>query len=76
MTGTVIGAARVPERFYPGRFDLALNSHNLMHIVGVGSAWAMHTAVVLDFDWMAWEEGDKCPKEAMRNWYSNWHNSN
>lgn len=32
LLGAFFFATRLPERWYPGRFDLFLNSHNLMHI--------------------------------------------
>lgn len=30
--------ARVPERWFPGRFDLLFHSHNLFHITTVGGS--------------------------------------
>lgn len=32
-TGTVIYAARVPERWFPGTFDLYGSSHQIMHVL-------------------------------------------
>jgi len=33
LGGAVIYAMRIPERFWPGRFDLAGISHNIWHIM-------------------------------------------
>ena len=40
MIGGAAYALRVPERLAPGRFDLALHSHNVMHVgTAIGSYW-------------------------------------
>jgi adiponectin receptor len=40
MVGGAAYALRVPERLAPGRFDLALHSHNVMHVgTAIGSYW-------------------------------------
>jgi len=31
--GGFINTSRIPERFYPGKFDIYLNSHNIWHIM-------------------------------------------
>ncbi len=52
ITGAFIGASNIPERWFPGSLDLALNSHNFMHVLVVMAAYQMHLAVVKDFAWM------------------------
>lgn len=46
--GAMVHATRIPERCYPGRFDLVDQSHNWMHIqvasgalVILGELWAL-----------------------------------
>ena len=38
LGGGAIYAARIPERFFPGRFDLVLNSHQVMHSMVLAAA--------------------------------------
>ena len=71
IAGVLIGAARVPERFFPGSFDYVFNSHNIMHVMTVGGSWSMHKAVTMDFEWFGHD--DKCGPDAMRHWYWRWH---
>ena len=33
FTGAAIYAARIPERFFPGRFDVLGASHQIMHVL-------------------------------------------
>lgn len=44
ILGAILSAARLPERFWPGRFDLFCNSHNLMHCLVVAGGIHMHLA--------------------------------
>ena len=44
ILGAIISAARLPERFYPGQFDLIFNSHNIMHCLVVAGGIHMHLA--------------------------------
>eukprot|EP00095_Tigriopus_kingsejongensis_P005810 maker-scaffold716_size107355-snap-gene-0.23 protein:Tk05810 transcript:maker-scaffold716_size107355-snap-gene-0.23-mRNA-1 annotation:"conserved hypothetical protein" len=53
VIGGAIGAFNIPERWFPGRFDLCLNSHNIMHVLVVLAAYMMHHAVILDFLWLS-----------------------
>ena len=53
IIGALISAARIPERWYPGYFDLALNSHNLLHIFAVIGAIHMHLATCSDLIWLS-----------------------
>ncbi|KAL3274274.1 hypothetical protein HHI36_015682 [Cryptolaemus montrouzieri] len=38
ITGTTLYALRVPERFYPGKFDIWLHSHQIFHVFVIGGA--------------------------------------
>lgn len=38
FTGAAIYAARIPERWYPGRFDVWGASHQIMHVLVVCGA--------------------------------------
>ncbi|XP_046397852.1 progestin and adipoQ receptor family member 4 [Ischnura elegans] len=51
--GGAIGAMHVPEKWMPGRVDLILNSHNIMHLLVVSAVYCMHHATVRDLLWMS-----------------------
>lgn len=53
ILGAVISAARIPERWFPGYFDIAFNSHNLLHIMVVLGAVHMHLATCHNLVWLA-----------------------
>ena len=56
MIAGLVFAFRVPERWFPGAFDLAFNSHNILHFLVLIAAWvhwrgcvhAMHYRVSYD----------------------------
>ncbi|XP_076241097.1 progestin and adipoQ receptor family member 4 [Calliopsis andreniformis] len=52
VVGAIIGALRIPEKWIPGKLDLALNSHNLMHVLVVLAVCSMHAATLQDLLWM------------------------
>lgn len=52
LIGAVISASLVPERWLPGKFDYAFNSHNIMHVLVVLGGVHMHWAVEKDFQWL------------------------
>ena len=53
IAGAYIGAANIPERWFPpGYLDLFCNSHHLMHVLVVWAVYHMHTAARLDLAWM------------------------
>lgn len=35
ILGGVIGVVRIPEKWFPGRLDIWLNSHHIMHLMVV-----------------------------------------
>ncbi|TRY72108.1 hypothetical protein TCAL_01102 [Tigriopus californicus] len=53
VVGGALGAWNIPERWYPGQFDLCLNSHNIMHVLVVYAAYEMHQAVSYDLLWIS-----------------------
>ncbi|XP_017883312.1 progestin and adipoQ receptor family member 4 [Ceratina calcarata] len=52
VVGATIGAMRIPEKWIPGKLDLVLNSHNLMHVLVVLAVCSMHAATLEDLSWM------------------------
>lgn len=53
VVGSTIGALRIPEKWMPGKLDLILNSHNLMHVLVVLAVCSMHAATLQDLAWMS-----------------------
>ncbi|XP_027557658.1 adiponectin receptor protein 1-like, partial [Neopelma chrysocephalum] len=39
ITGAALYAARVPERFFPGKFDIWFQSHQIFHVLVVAAAF-------------------------------------
>eukprot|EP01090_Pellita_catalonica_P007480 TRINITY_DN18066_c0_g1_i1.p1 TRINITY_DN18066_c0_g1~~TRINITY_DN18066_c0_g1_i1.p1 ORF type:complete len:283 (+),score=2.92 TRINITY_DN18066_c0_g1_i1:866-1714(+) len=44
ISGALLYAFKIPERFFPGKLDLTLNSHVLFHLFGIVAAWFMYFA--------------------------------
>ncbi|TVU50055.1 hypothetical protein EJB05_01410 [Eragrostis curvula] len=55
--GAAVYAARVPERWAPGRFDLVGHSHQLFHVFVVAGAYAHYLA---GLEYLKWRDVDKC----------------
>lgn len=49
FVGGLVNALRLPERVWPGSFDIALNSHHIWHICVVAAMHASWAAVNYDF---------------------------
>jgi adiponectin receptor len=49
--GAVIYACRIPERWYPGKFDIAGHSHQLWHAAVVLAAWVHYLAIMVLLQW-------------------------
>ncbi|KAJ8762573.1 hypothetical protein K2173_008012 [Erythroxylum novogranatense] len=49
--GALIYATRIPERWKPGNFDIAGNSHQLFHILVVAGAYTHYQAGLLYLRW-------------------------
>ena len=57
LTGVTLFVIRVPERWYPGRFDLWLHSHNIFHVlIVVGSLIHYQASMVL----LQWRDHTSC----------------
>ncbi|KAI9164373.1 hypothetical protein H9P43_008212 [Blastocladiella emersonii ATCC 22665] len=55
--GAVIYAAKVPERWFPGKFDIILHSHTIWHLF-VLSAALVHAYSAVDI--MTWRVNQQC----------------
>jgi adiponectin receptor len=53
LTGAAIYANRVPEKWFPGRFDLFLHSHQIFHVFVVAAAYAHYLGVM---ELVAWRD--------------------
>jgi adiponectin receptor len=51
ILGAGIYAARVPERFMPGKFDIVGSSHQIFHVLVVCAAVAHLTGLLKAFDY-------------------------
>ena len=60
ILGAGIYAARVPERWVPGRFDLVGASHQIFHCFVVAAAVAHLKGLVVAFDFLHEKGGGKC----------------
>lgn len=49
--GAVTYACRIPERWYPGKFDIAGHSHQLWHAAVVLAAWVHYLAIMILLQW-------------------------
>ena len=58
ISGGIIGAMRIPEKWFPGRFDFWFNSHHIMHVLVLVAVVHMHNAAKLD---MIWLTNPQCP---------------
>ncbi|PKU86597.1 heptahelical transmembrane protein 4-like [Dendrobium catenatum] len=57
LVGVVVYAARVPERWLPGKFDLAGHSHQLFHVLVVAGAYTHYLASLV---YLGWRETEGC----------------
>lgn len=48
--GALLYAARFPERFFPGRFDYLLSSHQIFHILVFSAAIVHYKGVMGQFN--------------------------
>ncbi|MBN3316544.1 PAQR4 protein, partial [Atractosteus spatula] len=60
LLGGIINVSRVPERLRPGRFDYWGNSHQIMHVLVVGSILQLHWGVLDDLLWISTH---RCPPD-------------
>ncbi|XP_020677049.1 heptahelical transmembrane protein 4-like [Dendrobium catenatum] len=57
VVGVVIYVARVPERWLPGKFDLAGQSHQLFHVLVVAGAYTQYLGSLV---YLGWREVEGC----------------
>uniref|UniRef100_A0A0E0GI35 Haemolysin-III related family protein n=1 Tax=Oryza nivara TaxID=4536 RepID=A0A0E0GI35_ORYNI len=57
LAGVVVYATRVPERWMPGKFDLAGHSHQLFHVLVIAGVYAHYLAGVV---YLSWRDGEAC----------------
>jgi adiponectin receptor len=55
--GAAVYALRVPERWFPGRFDLVGHSHQLFHLFVIAGAYAHYLGGV---EYLRWRDAEKC----------------
>ena len=61
--GTAIYAARIPERWYPRRFDIYGASHQIMHVLVICGALSHTTGLLKAFDYwqgLQGQDGGAC----------------
>ncbi|RKP27579.1 hemolysin-III related-domain-containing protein [Syncephalis pseudoplumigaleata] len=51
IVGAIIYAARVPERWWPGKFDIFLHSHQIFHLFVITAATMHYVGLVRAFRW-------------------------
>ncbi|GJN08749.1 hypothetical protein PR202_ga26703 [Eleusine coracana subsp. coracana] len=57
LAGVVVYATRVPERWMPGRFDIAGHSHQLFHVLVIAGAYAHYLAGLV---YLSWRDMEGC----------------
>lgn len=55
--GVAVYAARVPERWMPGMFDIAGHSHQLFHVLVIAGAYCHYLAGLV---YLRWRDVDQC----------------
>lgn len=55
--GAVVYATRIPERWKPGKFDIAGHSHQLFHVLVVAGACTHYKASLL---YLEWRDAKRC----------------
>lgn len=55
--GVVIYAARIPERWMPGKFDLVGHSHQLFHVLVIAGAYTHYLA---GLEYLKWRDIEGC----------------
>ena len=60
ILGAGIYAARVPERVWPGRFDIVGHSHQIFHVLVVCAAVAHLTGLLRAFDYRHSGIAERC----------------
>lgn len=55
--GALIYAMRIPERWRPGKFDIAGHSHQLFHVLVVAGAYTHYRAGLI---YLQWRDSNRC----------------
>jgi adiponectin receptor len=55
--GVMIYATRVPERWFPGKFDLVGHSHQLFHLLVIAGAYTHYLA---GLEYLKWRDVQQC----------------
>ncbi|KAM3075702.1 hypothetical protein ACMFMG_007833 [Clarireedia jacksonii] len=58
--GALAYSLRIPEKWYPGKFDIYGNSHHILHTMVVFAALAHFAGLVDSFDYLH-DMVDECP---------------
>ncbi|KAJ3373431.1 Adiponectin receptor protein 1 [Allomyces arbusculus] len=61
IAGAAVYAAKIPERWFPGKVDLVGHSHQIWHVLVVAAA-VVHTVSAMEI--MAWRIESGCPAPA------------
>ncbi|KAF8748519.1 HlyIII protein [Rhizoctonia solani] len=61
MSGALIYACRVPERWFPGTFDFFGSSHQIFHVCVVIAALSHYQAVLTGFEYWHGQHHGVCP---------------
>lgn len=65
--GAVVYATRIPERWMPGKFDIAGQSHQLFHVLVVAGAYTHYRAGLV---YLRWRDLQGCSQWIPRRWAS------
>jgi adiponectin receptor len=57
FTGAAIYATRIPERWFPKRFDILGNSHQLMHVLVLLGGIIQERGLLRAIEW--WSDADR-----------------
>ncbi|XP_047328284.1 heptahelical transmembrane protein ADIPOR3-like [Impatiens glandulifera] len=53
--GAIVYATRIPERWWPGKFDLVGSSHQLFHMLVIAGAYTHYRAGLIYVEWRDYE---------------------
>lgn len=51
IVGALLYAGRIPERFFPGKFDFAFSSHGIFHVLVGTAAYTHYLTVIQYYTW-------------------------
>ncbi|KAJ3125686.1 hypothetical protein HK098_008278 [Nowakowskiella sp. JEL0407] len=65
VCGTLIYAFRIPEKWYPGKFDLVFHSHQIFHVFVVAAALTHYYGVLRAYKFWHVSELNVCPQDLL-----------